>query len=152
MLLSIIGPLTLAYYVPPLLQSWPAGAEIGRPGKVSALDRPEPRATVTRCGDGDTCTLSNGDKVRLLDIDAPELGGARCANERVMAEKARDRLAGLVVGKRVELRGPGGRDKYDRILADVIVDGRNAGSILMAERLAVRWRPGLGKERPGPWC
>jgi micrococcal nuclease len=150
--LGVVSSLALAYYVPPLLEGWSAGAAGVRPGQVSVLDRPELNATVIRCGDGDTCNLSNGDVVRLLVIDAPELGGARCRSERAMAEKARARLTALVVGKRVEVRATGRRDQFDRLLAEIITNGRSAGDVLLAEGLAVSWRPGLRNERPGPWC
>jgi endonuclease YncB( thermonuclease family) len=109
-------------------------------------------AIVARCVDGDTCTLTSGEKVRLLVIDAPELRGARCGRERVMAIKARDRLSELVAGRRVELERSPKRDAFRRTLATIAIDGRDVGEIMLAEGLAVHWRAGLRHERPGPWC
>lgn len=68
-----------------------------------------------------------------------------------MGKNARNRPSALVVGKQVELRGAGRRDQYRRLLADIVVEGRDAGSILTTERLADPWRPGLRHEKPGTW-
>lgn len=66
--------------------------------------------------DGDTIELNNGETVRLIGIDAPELfepGG----------DIARDYLSCLVLGKKVILATQGeDRDAYDRLLRYVYVD------------------------------
>jgi hypothetical protein len=65
--------------------------------------------------DGDTL-VCNRQKVRLVNIDAPELnrkgGGA-----------AKRRLQSLVQGREVVLRTYG-HDRYGRVLAEAFVDGR----------------------------
>ncbi|MGC1121931.1 MAG: thermonuclease family protein, partial [Candidatus Methanofastidiosia archaeon] len=66
--------------------------------------------------DGDTIELNNGETVRLIGIDAPELfepGG----------DIARDYLSCLVLGKELVLETRGeDRDAYDRLLRYVYVD------------------------------
>ncbi len=87
-------------------------------------------------------------RVRLKDIDAPEIKGA-CGPERDSALAARDRLAALVIGQPVllsEIRP----DKYfGRVVGRIVLaDGADAGGSLLAEGLA---RPYRGGRRQG-WC
>lgn len=105
-----------------------------------ALCTPGPR--VSCIIDGDTFWLS-GEKIRIADIDTPELAG-RCASERRLAIQARDRLRELLVGFEVRREG---RDRYGRTLAVVTVDGRSVGAQLVREGLAREWRG-----RRMPWC
>ena len=51
---------------------------------------------IASCYDGDTCTTTLGERVRLACIDTPELRGNRAETE--LAEAARDYLRDLVVG------------------------------------------------------
>ena len=57
---------------------------------------------IASCYDGDTCTTTTGERVRLACIDTPELIGKRA--EPVPARAARDHLRGLVVGKKIGIR------------------------------------------------
>ena len=70
---------------------------------------------VVRVVDGDTFTLTDGRRARLLGVDAPEMG-------RCMSEEAKARLSELVLGKYVRLKDVGYHDDYGRILASVLVD------------------------------
>ena len=82
--------------------------------------------------DGDTIEVDGVGRVRLVGVDTPEIGD--CGYD-----EARDELADLVLGESVELV-PGGvddRDRYDRLLRYVYVDGRDAGLLLIEEGLAV---------------
>ena len=56
---------------------------------------------IASCYDGDTCTTTKGERIRLACIDSPELSGERA--EPVPAKAARDHLRDLVVDKRLEL-------------------------------------------------
>lgn len=106
-------------------------------------------AVVCRAIDGDTI-VCDGEHVRILNIDAPELGaGARCATEAALAERARQLAAAALAGSRVEVRPDPRRprDRYGRTLAWVDVDGRDLGELLVAAGLARRWD---GRRRP--WC
>ena len=57
---------------------------------------------IASCYDGDTCTTTSGERVRLACINSPELRGNRA--EPVPAKAARNHLRDLVEGKRVEIR------------------------------------------------
>jgi micrococcal nuclease len=73
-------------------------------------------ATVMRVIDGDTIELANGDRVRLLGIDAPERG-------EQFYKAATDRLKELVEGKAVGLeKDTSHKDEFDRLLRYVFVD------------------------------
>lgn len=82
--------------------------------------------TVGRVVDGDTLALTNGQRVRLLTVDAPELNARTDADDAECgAEAARDALTGLLPpGTRVDLAGLPGEpdsDRYGRLLANAYV-------------------------------
>lgn len=98
--------------------------------------------------DGDTIWF-DGEKVRLLGIDTPETNPPRCAYEGELGAAATRRLRELLDGGTITLRRGDApdRDRYGRLLRHVDVDGRDVGSILIAEGLA---RPyGNGRRS---WC
>lgn len=104
----------------------------------------------TRIIDGDTIVI-DGETVRILNIDAPELRHAGCDAERRLAVLARKRVREMIGdGSSVELiRGDGPRmkDRHGRTLARVLIDGEDIGDALVADGLA---RPWEGKRRS--WC
>ena len=77
---------------------------------------------IASCYDGDTCTTTTGERVRLACIDTPELVGKRA--EPVPAKAARNHLRDLVEGKRVEIRRST-EDRYKRTVAELFVGERN---------------------------
>ncbi len=108
--------------------------------------------------DGDTVALKKPDaapeRIRLLDIDAPETWHPRCEAELVKGLQAKARLAELVRGGPVDVRRSGKLDPYQRTLARLDTAFGDAGSILLAEGLAVHWRPGPSawRARAKHWC
>ena len=100
----------------------PAGAEESTVENVES-------AVVERVNDGDTITLRGGEKVRLVQIDAPEL------TTDCFGRAASKALAALVTaGTRVTLtRDPrlDDRDSYGRILRYVLVRGANVNVALV---------------------
>ncbi len=101
------------------------------------------RAHVVRVIDGDTLKLKDGRRVRLLGINAPELGydGERSQDG---AEEARDWLSNRLTDQSVELRyGPERLDRYDRTLAWIYLpDGCLVNQELLSEghaRLVTRF-------------
>lgn len=94
-------------------------------------------ATVAEVIDGDTVRLTDDRHVRLIGINAPELGRDHAPDEP-FAAPARERLRALAQGRAVKLvfeAEP--RDHYGRWLAHVVLpDGRSAGEILLREGLA----------------
>lgn len=100
------------------------------------LERSDP-VLVRTVIDGDTIDVVPGGRVRLLGIDAPEIGrGFDTAAPFAFA--ARDRLAGLVLHRWVRLEGDREPfDVYKRRLAYVVTeDGVCANVVLVREGLA----------------
>lgn len=83
---------------------------------------------VTNVPDGDSIQLSDGRRVRLLGIDAPE-------RDRCMADEARMRLGELALD-RIVLLGDTVTDDYGRILANVSINTVFLNQILVEEGLA----------------
>lgn len=96
---------------------------------------------VRRVIDGDTLRLADGRSVRLIGINAPEIGRKGKRSEP-MAETARRRLKALVreSGGRVSLvAGREAHDKYGRTLAHVYAgSGDNLAARLLSEGLGYR--------------
>jgi micrococcal nuclease len=71
--------------------------------------------------DGDTFRMSSGKKVRIVGIDTPETG------ER-FHDEAKYYLSSLIINKEVTLKPlAAGKDRYQRILAQVFVDTMDIG-------------------------
>jgi micrococcal nuclease len=96
------------------------GGAAAQPGRHDC----EVVALVTRVFDGDTIDAAGVGRVRLLGIDAPELGG-RFEGPAPFALEARERLQGLVLNRwvRLECDGPR-RDDYGRRLAYALLETR----------------------------
>jgi endonuclease YncB( thermonuclease family) len=132
------------------------GVGTGRLLAVAAPNADTLIATLPFCGDGRrvTCVV-DGDtfwlsrvKIRIADIDAPELSPPRCEAERIKGEAAKSRLRELLNAGPFSLTaGWRDEDRYGRKLRTVTRDGRSIGEILVAERLARRWD---GARHP--WC
>ncbi len=126
---------------------------------VVAIDTPRAdtlTATFPFCGDsrrvtcvvdGDTFWLS-GEKIRIADIDAPELSPPRCEAERIKGEAAKRRLLELLNAGTFSLTaGWRNEDRYHRKLRTVTREGHSIGDTLIEEGLARRW-DGVRH----PWC
>ncbi|WEX91435.1 thermonuclease family protein (plasmid) [Sinorhizobium garamanticum] len=97
--------------------------------------------------DGDTFWFE-AEKIRIADIDTPELSPPRCEAERIKGEAAKARLLALLNAGTFSLStGLRDEDKYGRKLRTVTRAGRSLGSTLVHEGLARRWEG----ERHG-WC
>lgn len=103
--------------------------------------------------DGDTVRI-HGTRMRLLDIDAPEIFHPRCARETEIGAAAKTRLAELLAAGPMRLADSGERDDYGRPLVRINVNGQDVGQVLMREGLAVVWRPGRAawEARRRHWC
>ena len=97
--------------------------------------------------DGDTLRYG-GIKIRLADIDAPEIFSPKCASEAARGQRATQRLLELMNAGPFRLVA-GGRDedRYGRKLRTIERHGRSLGDVLVAEGLARRWD---GARRS--WC
>lgn len=97
--------------------------------------------------DGDTFWF-RGRKIRIADINTPELGSAQCASEKRLAMRAKSRITALLNDGNFSLVDTArNRDRYGRLLRIVERDGKSLGDILVAEGLAERWQ---GYRRD--WC
>lgn len=95
--------------------------------------------------DGDTFWF-RGIKLRIADIDAPEIYPPHCEREEKLGNAAKERLLVLLNGGRfslVTVRDE--RDRFGRTLRRVTRGGRSIGDVLIAEGLARR-----GPRRS--WC
>lgn len=130
----------------------------GQPkAEPSSLPRATPTVTYKYCAgsvrincvvDGDTF-WSNGIKIRVADIDAPEIGTPRCSSEKALGDRATRRLLELVNAGPFEMQSWPGRDedKYGRKLRVLVRNGQSLGDVLVSEGLARIW---TGKRQP--WC
>lgn len=102
-------------------------------------------------------TAVDGDTVdriwrhRLAGYDAPEIKRPKCAAEREAGLAAKARLEALIAGGRdVRLvRAQWRLDKYGRVLARLLIDGRDVAEIATAEGWG---RPNDGRRKPEGWC
>lgn len=97
--------------------------------------------------DGDTFYL-NGEKVRILGIDAPETHPARCGYEAQLGQEATQKLHDLLNSGAVTMTsGDRDRDVYGRLLRNVAVDGEDVGETMINAGVAREY--GSGRQ---PWC
>lgn len=110
---------------------------------------------IARVHDGDTIRLCSGERIRLANIDAPELAGSeRCSaasRRRLQSSRnpswcdfnrgrqSRDALAAFLATGTVRVLRQG-TDHYGRTLARLTVNGRDAGAWLISRGLARRWK------------
>lgn len=96
--------------------------------------------------DGDTFRTCAGERIRIANIDAPELPGSpKCNGRRAdawcdydLGYRSRDALEALLRDGKARIDRTG-TDRYGRTLATVTVNGRDAGEYLIKLGLARRW-------------
>jgi len=98
--------------------------------------------------DGDTIRYGEL-KIRLANIDTPEIRDFKCNSELDLGRQARDRLLQMVNAGPFQIVYKGGpdEDRYGRKLRAIERDGRSFGDVLISEGLARRWD---GTRRS--WC
>ena len=122
-------------------------------------------STDIRVVDGDTIALSGlRQHVRLVGFNAPETRNARCKAEAQLGQRAKQRLQVLVDTGSLELTfiacscPPGTeatqRCNHGRRCGVLRAEGRDVGSVLMSEGLAVPFQCGKAScpPTPRPWC
>jgi micrococcal nuclease len=87
---------------------------------------------IESCYDGDTCTTTTGEKIRLACVDTPEINGPN----RTSAILARDAIRRALVGRKVELQRLT-TDKYNRTVGEISMLGVNIGEMMVAAGHAV---------------
>lgn len=102
---------------------------------AGAGDRRLPLVRFQGCFDGDTCTTTNAEKVRLACIDAPEIAKRQrfratrmrsTSYDNSAFERSADNLRALVTGRLVGIRRIS-TDRYGRTVAELFIDDKNVG-------------------------
>src|SRR3546814_15500472 len=90
--------------------------------------------------DGDTFWLE-GEKIRIADIDTPEISEPKCDAEYQLGMKATHRLRDLLNEGAFEVRPIGNRaeDRFGRKLRVVVRGARSLGDQLVSEGPARPW-------------
>jgi micrococcal nuclease len=96
--------------------------------------------------DGDTFTL-DGERIRIENIDAPELFSPKCESERRPGDRRQARAGKLLAAGPIVLVRAARLDRHGRTIAKVRVNGKDVGEALIAAQVARAWR---GKREP--WC
>lgn len=102
--------------------------------------------------DGDTIDC-DGEFIRILGIDTPELFSARCDRERLLAQAAAGRLNQLLRRREVYVERLPELDRYRRSLARVFAGRDNVAVVLIREGHARPYicEKGRCPRREG-WC
>ncbi len=85
-------------------------------------------AQVTRIIDGDTLSLDNSQKIRLLGINTPE-------SNQPYYQEAKKFLTQKTQNKTIQIESQG-PDKYSRILAHIFIDNENINAQILSQGLA----------------
>ena len=101
---------------------------------------------IDKCYDGDTCTTTSGEKIRLACIDTPEIKGPRADPEP--AKAARDFLNSNIAGKKVSIRRIT-KDRYERTVAELAKDGVNIQKLMVSKGYAKIYKKYAD---PCPWA
>jgi micrococcal nuclease len=133
------------------------GASLFLGPQSNGAEQPSRAATFTLCAkkmqancviDGDTIRYG-GEKVRIMDIDAPEIHEPKCASEKALGDRATLRLLEIINAGPITLVRVGHRDRdqYGRHLRTIQRNGRSITEVMVAEGLARKWD---GRRRS--WC
>ena len=87
-----------------------------------------PTTIIKSCYDGDTCTTTDGEKIRLACIDTPELKGKRA--DPFAAKKARDFLNNFLTNQKVSIRRIT-KDRYGRTVAELFNNDINVQELIV---------------------
>ena len=104
------------------------------------------------CYDGDTCyVMIDGTKakIRLLELDTPEISKPKCEAELELGLEARDYLNNLIANaSSVEIKTDYEKDYFGRTLAHLIIDGEDASAKIRSNNLGAIYERGNKKD----WC
>ena len=104
------------------------------------------------CYDGDTCYVmidGNKARIRLLELDTPEISKPKCEAELELGLEARDYLNNLIINaSSVEIKTDYEKDYFGRTLAHLIIDGEDASAKIRSNDLGVIYQKGNEQD----WC
>ena len=104
------------------------------------------------CYDGDTCyVMLNGanTKIRLLELDTPEISKPKCEAELELGLKARDYLNNLIDNAAtIEFKTDYKEDYFGRTLSYLIIDGEDVSANIVSKNLGVVY----DRDNKTDWC
>ena len=104
------------------------------------------------CFDGDTCyvTLNGANtKIRLLELDTPEISKPKCEAELKLGLKARDYLNNLIANaSSIEFITDYTQDYFGRVLAHLIIDGEDVSAKIVKNNFGVVYE----RNNKQDWC
>tara|TARA_B100000965_G_scaffold270657_2_gene228910 strand:- start:282 stop:653 length:372 start_codon:yes stop_codon:yes gene_type:complete len=104
------------------------------------------------CYDGDTCYVTvdgENTKIRLLELDTPEISKPKCDAELKLGLEARDYLNNLITNATtIEFKTDYTKDYFGRILSFLILDGEDVSSKIVSQNLGVVY----DKNNKKDWC
>ena len=112
---------------------------------AGASDQRLPLVRFQGCYDGDTCTTTDAEKVRLACINAPDIAKRQRFRATRMSsnsydnsafERSADNLRALVSGRLVGIRRIT-TDRYGRTVAELFIDNQNVGQLQVLSGHAV---------------
>lgn len=159
LMVGLLPSFALATVLTPPLVSHPADQNpVPVPGDCEHTDTAFRCITYHSNYDGDTLTVSipkmhplfgKRVSVRVFGVDAPEMHSDDACERDAAIEAQRLVKSMLIQARRIDLQQVQ-RDKYFRVLADVMADGRSVASALIARGLAYPYFGGT-KQRVD-WC
>ncbi len=104
------------------------------------------------CYDGDTCYVTvdgTETKIRLLELDTPEISKPKCEAEKTLGLEARDYVNNLIENaSMIEFKTDYKKDYFGRILSYLIIDGEDVSEKLVERGLGVVYDRNNKKD----WC
>ena len=104
------------------------------------------------CYDGDTCYVTvdgKNNKIRLLELDTPEISKPKCDEELELGLKARDYINDLIVNaSSIEFKTDYREDYFGRILSYLIIDGEDVSAKIVSNNLGVVY----DRNNKNDWC
>ena len=87
-----------------------------------------PKVIIKSCYDGDTCTTTKGEKIRLACIDTPELKGPKA--KPIKAKESKTFLNDLVTNQELYLKRIT-KDRYGRTVGELFKNGLNIQKMIV---------------------
>ena len=104
------------------------------------------------CYDGDTCYVTvdgKKNKIRLLELDTPEISKPKCDKELELGLKARDYINNLIENaSSIEFKTEYKEDYFGRILSYLIIDGEDVSAKIVSNNLGVVYE----RNNKNDWC
>jgi len=142
-IIALLAMLSLLIFYLVALANIPSVSDVER-ANFTYCDR-SPR--INCIVDGDTFWYE-GRKIRISDINTPEISRPKCTAELSLARKAKTRLYQLMNdGSFALVKSGKDKDYFGRDLRIIQRNGRSIGDILIAEGLAHKWQG-----RKESWC